>query len=100
MESYGAVDADPSVPNNMIGLYTLHREREEGASMPVSIYLSDVGSIFVPAVGILDFGNRDSDKYLFLFPDDERNGPQHGIILYSIVVMTTRRKAWSVNTRR
>ena len=67
LESYDAVDADPSVPNNMIGLYTLHREREEGANMPVSIYLSDVGSIFAPAVGIPDFGNRDSDKYLFLF---------------------------------
>ncbi|KAI2497588.1 hypothetical protein MHU86_16894 [Fragilaria crotonensis] len=68
LESYDAEDADPAVPNNMIGLYTLHREPEEGrGNMLVSIYLIEVGSIFAPTVGIPDFGNRDSDKYLFLF---------------------------------
>jgi hypothetical protein len=51
----------------MIGLYTFHREQEEGGHMPVTIYLSDVESIFAPTVGIPDFGNIDSDKYLFLF---------------------------------
>jgi hypothetical protein len=37
------------------------------ANMPVSIYLIEVESIFAPTVGIPDFGNNDSDKYLFLF---------------------------------
>jgi hypothetical protein len=67
LESYDAEDSDPAVPNNMIGLYTLHRKPDEGGIMPVSIYLIDVESIFAPTVGIPDFGNNDSDKYLFLF---------------------------------
>ena len=35
--------------------------------MLVSIYLIDVQSIFAPTVEIPDFGNDDSDKYLYLF---------------------------------
>ena len=99
LESYDAEDSDPAVPNNMIGLYTLHRKPDEGGIMPVSIYLIDVESIFAPTVGIPDFGNNDSDKYLFLFRREERNGHRHGIILYSIVARTWRRKPWSLNMR-
>jgi hypothetical protein len=51
----------------IVGPYTLHREPDKGGSMPVSIYLIDVESIFAPTVGIPDFGKNDSDKYLFLF---------------------------------
>ena len=72
LESFDEEDADPDVPNSsMIGLYTIHREQEEGGHTPVSVYLIDVGSIFATTVGIQDFGNIDSDKYLFLFRQRE-----------------------------
>ena len=71
LESFDEEDADPDVPNSMIGLYTLHREQEEGGHTSVTIYLIDVGSIFAPTVGIQDLGTVDSDKYLFLFRQRE-----------------------------
>ena len=43
LKSFDEEDADPDVPNSMIGLYTLHREQEDGGHTPVSIYLIDVG---------------------------------------------------------
>jgi hypothetical protein len=57
------------------------------ANMPVSIYLIDVESIFAPTVGIPDFGNNDSDKYLFAPVPTRKRGMAIGMGSFCTVLL-------------